>query len=237
MKFNITKSCDEKKQVFGWASIAKDADGNAVVDFQDDVIEPEELEQAVYKFVNFYGDMGENHDPVKKFKGKIIESVVFTKDKQSALGIADGVVPEGWWVGFQVNDDTAWAEVKKGNYLMFSIEGGAVREPLKKSGGENMSKSRTFAEIYKMDCISLDELVADMYRIKKSESEAAEEYSYFAARVNSLIKWRGDSMDDIVPTLLKIVSWAHGTRNDERQHADEAEELISELIGGVGNAD
>lgn len=44
------------------------------------------------------------------------------------MGIPEGVVPEGWWIGFKVTDDEVWEKVKDGTYPMFSIEGEAVRE-------------------------------------------------------------------------------------------------------------
>ena len=45
----------------------------------------------------------------------------------SALGIPDGTIPEGWWVGFRVSDPDVWEKVKDGTYKMFSIEGTGER--------------------------------------------------------------------------------------------------------------
>lgn len=45
------------------------------------------------------------------------------------MGIPEGTVPTGWWIGFKVTDDDVWAKVKDGTYPMFSIEGEAVRVP------------------------------------------------------------------------------------------------------------
>ena len=47
---------------------------------------------------------------------------------RAAMGIPEGVVPEGWWIGFKVTDDEVWEKVKDGTYPMFSIEGEAIRE-------------------------------------------------------------------------------------------------------------
>ena len=58
----------------------------------------------------------------------LVESMVFTKEKQNALGIAEGTIPEGWWIGFKVTDPDVWDKVKDGTYSMFSIEGEAIRE-------------------------------------------------------------------------------------------------------------
>jgi hypothetical protein len=46
------------------------------------------------------------------------------------MGIPEGTVPEGWWVGFKISDKTAYQKVKAGIYKMFSIEGSAQRVPV-----------------------------------------------------------------------------------------------------------
>jgi hypothetical protein len=46
-----------------------------------------------------------------------------TKEKMQAMGIPDGTIPEGMWVGFYIPDDEVYAKVKSGEYRMFSIEG------------------------------------------------------------------------------------------------------------------
>lgn len=62
--------------------------------------------------------------------GVLIESIMFTKEKVRAMGIPEGTVPEGWWVGFHVTDPEVWEKVKNGTYSMFSIEGEAQRIPV-----------------------------------------------------------------------------------------------------------
>ena len=44
-----------------------------------------------------------------------------------ALGIPEGTVPEGWFVGFYIPDPAVYKKVKDGDYNMFSIEGSARR--------------------------------------------------------------------------------------------------------------
>ena len=129
--FEIIHKNEDRRQVFGWANVAKDEHGNYLVDYQQDVIEPEELEKAAYNFVLNYRDSGEGHNPELRKKGKLIESIVFTKEKQEALGIPPGTVPEGWYVGFYIEDESTWQKLKKGKYLMFSIEGTGERVPIK----------------------------------------------------------------------------------------------------------
>lgn len=90
------------------------------------MIDTETLENAVYNFVEFYREAGEMHE--KGRTGILIESVIFTKEKMKAMGIPEGIVSEGWWIGFHVTDADAWKKVKNGTYSMFSIEGTAIRE-------------------------------------------------------------------------------------------------------------
>ena len=124
---DITQRDDEKRIAFGWASIAVTAGGVTIEDIQRDIIEPEELESAAYRFVELYGEGGEMHQ--RGDCAVLIESVVFTPEKCRAMGIPDGIMPEaGWWIGFKVTDDAVWAKIKSGVYQMFSIEGKAVRE-------------------------------------------------------------------------------------------------------------
>ena len=125
--FSIQKSIEEKMQVFGWASVAVTDTGEQVEDLQGDMIDPEDLEQAAYEYVRLYGDGGEMHEPTKKVVAKIIESVVFTEDKMESMGIRKGILPIGWWIGFQIQDEEVWQKVKDGTYSMFSIEGTAER--------------------------------------------------------------------------------------------------------------
>lgn len=125
-RFKIQKSEDDKMLAFGWANIAVTSGGEQIEDYHEDLIDPEELEQAAYKFVELYREGGEMHE--RGGCAVLIESMVFTKEKQSALGIAEGTLPEGWWIGFKVIDTDVWDKVKTGEYSMFSIEGEAIRE-------------------------------------------------------------------------------------------------------------
>lgn len=126
--FSLEKSDDEQRLVFGWASVAERADGEQVVDWQEDIVEMDELESAAYDFVQFYREGSEMHERGGFDIAVLVESMVFTADKMRLLGIPEGTLPYGWWVGFRVTDDDVWAKVKDGTYRMFSIEGQAIRE-------------------------------------------------------------------------------------------------------------
>lgn len=131
--FTIAKSDDDQRLVFGWANVARTADGQVIKDWQEDTIEPEELEKAAYEYVLNFRATGERHNPALRNKGRLVESVVLTKEKQQAMGIPEGFIDEAWWVGFYIDDDKAWEGIKKGDYQMFSIEGQGKREKMEKS--------------------------------------------------------------------------------------------------------
>lgn len=124
-KFKIAKSDDDKRLAFGWASVSMRVDGEVIEDWQSDIVEPEELENAAYNFVELYREGGEMHE--RGGVAVLIESVVFTEEKMKAIGIPEGTLPIGWWIGFKVLDDDVWEKVKDGTYPMFSIEGEAER--------------------------------------------------------------------------------------------------------------
>lgn len=143
--FHIAKADEDQRLVFGWASVARTADGQIVKDWQEDTIEPEEMEKAAYEYVLKFRATGERHNPALRNKGRLVESVVLTKEKQAAMGIPEGYVDEAWWVGFYIDDDKAWEGIKKGEYEMFSIEGQGKREKLEKQ------KPLTYSELKKFN--------------------------------------------------------------------------------------
>lgn len=124
-RFAIMKSDDGKKLAFGWANVSIRSNGEVIEDWQNDIVEPEELERAAYSFVELYREGGEMHE--RGGAAVLIESVVFTEEKLKAMGIPEGTLPIGWWIGFKVLDDDVWEKVKDGTYSMFSIEGEAER--------------------------------------------------------------------------------------------------------------
>lgn len=146
-EFSIYKTDDSKRLVFGWASVSITVDGVQVEDRQSDMIDPEVLEEAAYEYVLNFRDTGEEHISTMRKKGKLVESCVFTEEKQRAIGIPAGIIPVGWWIGFRIEDDAAWEKVKNGTYRMFSIEGRATREEIQKSD----PVAKTFDEILKFN--------------------------------------------------------------------------------------
>ena len=98
-------------------------------DMQGDRIPMEELEQAVYKFVLSSGRADVGHS--EEVHGVLIESFVVTDEKLTAMGVPEKVhdqINKGVWLGFLVDDKTM-DQVESGELEMFSIGGGAIRDP------------------------------------------------------------------------------------------------------------
>lgn len=126
--FTKAETDGDRNLVFGWASVIyKDgASGPILEDRQGHQIGVRDLEDAAYRHVRKYRKTGEMHatGPL----GEMVESMVFTPDKIAALGLPPNF-PVGWWVGYEVPPAT-FAKVKSGVYKMFSIQGGAILEPV-----------------------------------------------------------------------------------------------------------
>jgi hypothetical protein len=114
-KFLAKTLHNDRKQVFGIAS-------STAEDLHDEYIGDATLENAAYNFVMHYRIGKAEHDgpPV----ATLIESFYITKDKAELLGIAEEFVGK-YWVGFQINDDAVWQQVKAGKLGAFSIGGKA----------------------------------------------------------------------------------------------------------------
>lgn len=121
--FEIAKSDPDQQLIFGWASVSEEA-GQAVVDKQGDIIPSAELESAAYDFVLNSRNQGDMH--TRTGVGRMVESMMFSKQKQDALGIDLGKV--GWWTGFKVDCPELWTDIKAGRRPEFSIGGMAVSE-------------------------------------------------------------------------------------------------------------
>ena len=83
-KMTVAKYTDSEQLVFGWASVSKDANGNRPLDWQGDLIDAEDLEQAVYKFNLEFRESNAMHIPGTT-NGTLFESVMFTKEKMKQM--------------------------------------------------------------------------------------------------------------------------------------------------------
>jgi hypothetical protein len=119
----ILKADDEQRMVYGWASVVTEK-GEAVIDRQGDVIEPETLVKAVNDFMEHVRVGKAMH--VGEQVGVVVHSLPITKEIGDALGIQSD--REGWVVAYKVFDDAVWEMVKSGELAAFSIGGRAVKE-------------------------------------------------------------------------------------------------------------
>lgn len=124
-KLDIQKADTDRRQVFGFANLSQRRDGQLIVDLQGDVIYPEDLEAAAYRHVKEYRAGGVDHNKRPPI-ATLIESMFFDQAKTRALGVPDGTVPVGWWVGYEFEDSpdgrAAFESVKSGERSWFSIE-------------------------------------------------------------------------------------------------------------------
>lgn len=127
-QFEVAKIDEENQFVFGWANIAIRKDGTQIVDYQEDLIDLEDLELAIYQYNIDYRKTGERHQG--DALGELIESFVVTPEKLEKMGLAPDALPLGAWVGFYIEDPDIFAKVKDGTYKMFSIQGKAERVPV-----------------------------------------------------------------------------------------------------------
>lgn len=130
----FSKFDDDKQRAYGWASVVE-LDGQPVIDRQGDYISLDDIEEAAYVYVRksrVTGDMhrravGPGGEDIPHKVGELIESVVFTPDKCEAMGVSKSLAGR-WWMGVQVEDEQAWAEVKKKARTGFSIHGKGIRK-------------------------------------------------------------------------------------------------------------
>ena len=125
----ISKIDPEKQLVFGWAYVAINKAGEVVHDKSGDFVDDvSEVEAAAYDYVLSSRQGDADHTNVKG--AEMVESIVFTPEKIEKMGIPEGVVPLGWWIGFKVQDPATWERVKKGELRAFSIHGSGKRTPV-----------------------------------------------------------------------------------------------------------
>lgn len=125
LQFEISKAAEDKRLVSGWANVATQADGTPPLDWQGDIIKPDTLERAAINFMINYRNSGVMHKG--NSNGIVVESIVFTKEKQAAIGIPEGCIPEGWFITVKILDPAVFEKVKDGTFKMFSIQGRAKR--------------------------------------------------------------------------------------------------------------
>lgn len=119
----VRKSDDEKRIIYGWASVSK-ADGETVIDYADDEITDDALHDLCHLIVKGQRTGAFEHDETRH-NNEIVEAIVMDEPLQKALGIDLG--RSGVLIGMHVPDDDDWAAAKDGDWE-FSINATAVIE-------------------------------------------------------------------------------------------------------------
>jgi hypothetical protein len=119
--FEVIKSDDEQRIVWGWASVSTE-NGETVVDSQGDIIEPDEMVKMANDFMLDVRLAKAMHQG--EGVGEFIHSFPVTKELAAALGVETS--REGWILGMKVHDDATWTAVKAGEFTGFSIGGKAA---------------------------------------------------------------------------------------------------------------
>ena len=120
----------QHKVAYGWAYVCKKG-VSVVEDHSGDTWDIAEVEKTAHDFVLECRVGAERH--VVKGGAELVESLVFSKAVQDALGIdikKDGESVEGWFVGFRITDEELLNKVEKGELSMFSIGGTGIREEM-----------------------------------------------------------------------------------------------------------
>lgn len=122
----VEKLDEEQKLASGWFSVIEE-DGEPVIDKQGDVIEEATLLKAAHRFVLDVRAGKVMHRGRRV--ADLVDSLVFTRDIQKALGIDLHKV--GWFGTMKVRDDAVWERIKSGELNAFSIGGTGRRRPVK----------------------------------------------------------------------------------------------------------
>ena len=125
IKATVAKVDKDMQVAWGWFSVVTEK-GKPVVDFHGDIIQEKDLLQAAHNYMleSRAGKVMHNGRRV----ADVVESIVFTKELQDALGIDLGRV--GWFGAMKYKDPDAWKKVKSGELSEFSIGGFSTRTPL-----------------------------------------------------------------------------------------------------------
>jgi hypothetical protein len=124
----ITKTDADLQQCFGYAYVAKNADGTAVVDHSGDVVDVASLKKAIYAG---FGKVKSREMHEKDAEATLIASAWIDHETLTKMGGSPANAPDGaWWVGVQVNDAALWKRIKAGEVSAFSIGGSGTRTPV-----------------------------------------------------------------------------------------------------------
>lgn len=112
----------EQRIVWGWASVVT-VKGEPVVDTQNDIISPHEMEKMANAFMLDVRVAKAMHEGDSI--GEVIHSLPLTNELAKGLGLSSD--QEGWIIAMKIHDDDVWEKVKNGEFGGFSIGGRSMR--------------------------------------------------------------------------------------------------------------
>jgi hypothetical protein len=121
--FEFEKADTTGRFVRGWASVVSE-NGQAVEDWQGDIISIDEIRKAAHQFVTDARVAKAMHEGGKV--GEVVESVIIDDAFAKALGVSDG--RRGWWIGMEITDPAIQEQVRIGKLRAFSIGGRGRRK-------------------------------------------------------------------------------------------------------------
>jgi hypothetical protein len=121
----IAKVDKEKRLVTAWLNHISDANGKPIVDTDGDIIEFDELENAmIHAFAK--GGRGKAERDHETFGlGDVVEHFTLDREHREALGFGRG--PAGAIVKVRVTDDRLWKQIKSGEITELSFTGSGER--------------------------------------------------------------------------------------------------------------
>jgi hypothetical protein len=128
MEVQIIKAAAEEQVCTGYAYVARDAEGRAIVDHSGDVADIASMKKACRNATRT-AKIRENHEA--DAPARIVGSLWTDHDMLKAIGADPKDAPaEGWLVQVEVNDPDLWKRIKSGEISAFSIGGSGRREPV-----------------------------------------------------------------------------------------------------------
>lgn len=138
----VLKLSEEQRLFGGWAYVARLADGTLVEDHSGDVIDTPEAWEALTKAFIRYALVGRTGDYMHEEAdaADLVELAIIDRPKREALGLPEGVLPDGIYVSYKARESPAgerlWRGIKSGRIRALSIVGQGVYEELEEESDE-----------------------------------------------------------------------------------------------------
>lgn len=132
----IAKLSEPERLFGGWAYVARMPDGTLVEDYSGDVVDTPEAWDALAKAFVRYALVGRTGDLMHEEyeAADLVEMFICDQAKRAALGLPEGVLPDGIYVSYKARETPAgerlWRGVRDGTIRALSIVGQGMREDI-----------------------------------------------------------------------------------------------------------